>query len=121
MNRDPDNGLWYATLRGRTLLGEEVQLPESGIVGMTTVTTSKPSCSPFPTPASLSTFPPQIAEVGELEMVDEVFIEACAPRYVVWDHGRAPSPAASLLQWMMLAEVLHGPSKWAQGEGDTSL
>ncbi|CAC9464244.1 Ribonuclease H2 non-catalytic subunit (Ylr154p-like) family protein [Leishmania donovani] len=103
MKRDPGNGLRHATLRGRALLGEEVQLPEGYAVVMTTITTSKPSCSPLPTPASLSTFTLQIAEVDELEMPDEVFSEPCAPRYVVWDHDRAPSRAASISQWIMLA------------------
>ncbi|KAG5509898.1 hypothetical protein JKF63_07543 [Porcisia hertigi] len=111
MKRDPDDGLWRATLRGRALLGEEVQLPEGYLVAMTSITaTANVPCSIPSTSAHPSTSAPPDTQVDELEVSDQVLLQTCAPRYVVWEHDKAPARAASISQWITLAQLIHTSS-----------
>ncbi|KAG5505636.1 hypothetical protein JIQ42_08402 [Leishmania sp. Namibia] len=111
MTRDPSNGLWRATLRGRALLGEEVRLPDDYAIAMTTITTNETFLPP--SPASASSFPSvrSTAEVDELETPAQVSIQACAPCYVVWEHDKAPTAATTISQWIALARLIHTPSE----------
>ncbi|CAJ1008232.1 putative Ribonuclease H2 non-catalytic subunit (Ylr154p-like) [Leishmania naiffi] len=111
MVRNSNDGLWRATLRGRALLGEEVQLPEGYAIAMTTVTTNKTFSPSSPTSASLSPFITPTAEADEIEAPDQVSIQACASRYVVWEHDKAPTAAATISQWVTLAQLIHTSSQ----------
>ncbi|KAK7197771.1 Ribonuclease H2 non-catalytic subunit (Ylr154p-like) [Novymonas esmeraldas] len=86
--RDAQTGLWRSTLRGRTLLGQEVSLPEDYVVAVASVPTQSGAC----------------AAGSDLEAA----VHATAPAYVVWEHDRAPAAASAVPQWIALAELIHG-------------
>ncbi|KAG5484531.1 hypothetical protein LSCM1_07907 [Leishmania martiniquensis] len=111
MTRGPNDGLWRATFRGRALLGEDVHLPEGYAISLTTIATKESLCPA--SSASSSPFPSArpTAEADELETSTQVSVEACAPRYMVWEHDKAPTTAAAISQWITLAQLIHTPSE----------
>lgn len=97
---------WQASLRGRALVGEEVHLPQGYAVALTRVSTGGARATPCVASACVARASSREAH-DAVEVEEEVAVEACAPCFVLWEHDRAPTAAATIPQSIDLAEVLH--------------
>ncbi|KAL7702911.1 Ribonuclease H2 non-catalytic subunit (Ylr154p-like) [Lotmaria passim] len=99
MTQDLKHHLWHATLRGRSLVGKEVHLPDDYAVALVAVSDNAPT--------SFSTAFTAKEKECAIDVPSRIFVKAAAPSFIQWEHDRPPAAAATVPQWIALASIIH--------------
>lgn len=103
---DAQDGQWKASLRGRTIVGQNVQLPTSHALAL--VHLRSPVSQKSIASRRSTCYSPTDGD-NEIELLDDISVLATASEYLQWEHARPPDGTAALGQWIALSSIIHSP------------